>query len=174
MRGLIGCLMVLGWGSPAVAQEQGWRLYSGEMALDVRGSVHLDQEYDYLSVRTTDPSRPEIRFSCSDQHGLKVTILFEPAESRQPYPKRIKYKARRGSLTIDNRKTVHVMWTHVKDTRTIQNRQPETARMLFNAVIQATDFEVKEPLKKKVRIEFPPVDDGFRAFSKSCHVTGGS
>lgn len=103
-----------------------------------------------------------------------MTIIFEPAESRETSPHRIKYKARRGTLAIDNRKTVHPMWTHVKATRTIQNRQPSTARMLFNAVIQEADFVIKEPLKQKVRIDLPPMDDAFRSFSNSCHVTRGS
>ncbi|NQY12497.1 MAG: hypothetical protein HRT81_01375 [Henriciella sp.] len=156
------------------AFADGWKLYSGQMELDVRGSVGLDQNYAFLSVRTTDPNAPEVRFSCSDQHGLKSTIIFEPMVSRTSHGGSIRYKARRSSLAIEGRKVEHVMWTHVRETRTIQNRQMKTARMLFNAVIKNADFVVKEPLGDKIAIDLPPVDDAFTYFAKSCHVTNGS
>lgn len=159
---------------PISANAEGWKIYSGNMELDVRGSVSLDQNYDFLSVRTTDPQVPEVRFSCSDQHGLKSTIIFEPMATREPHDGSIKYKARRASLSIDGRKTEHAMWTHVKETRTIQNRQMKTARMLFNAVIQDVGFVVKEPLGEKVRIELPPIDEAFQLFAQECNVTNGS
>ena len=156
------------------ASAQGWKLYSGNMELDVRGSVSLDQNYEFISVRTIDPLTPEVRFSCSKQHGLKSTIIFEPMKTREPNDGSIKYKARRGSLSIDGRKTEHAMWTHVRETRTIQNRQMKTARMLFNAVIQDAGFVVKEPLREKIRIDMPPMDETFKFFANECHVTNGS
>lgn len=156
------------------AFADGWTLYSGNMEVDQRGTNWGDQSYQFLSVRTTNPDTPEVRFSCSQQHGLKTTIIFEPMASREPHDGRIKYKPRRSSLAIEGRKVEHVMWTHVRETRTIQNRQIKTARMLFNAVIQNADFVVKEPLRTKVTIDLPPVDDAFKYFAKECHITNGS
>lgn len=156
------------------AFAEGWTLYSGNMEVDRRGTNWGDQSYQFLSVRTTDPNAPEVRFSCSQQHGLKTTIIFEPMATREPHDGRIKYKPRRSSLDIEGRKVEHVMWTHVRETRTIQNRQIKTARMLFNAVIQNSDFVVKEPLRTKVAIDLPPVDEAFEHFAKTCHITNGS
>jgi len=152
----------------------GWKLYSGNMEIDVRGSAYLDKTYDYLSVRTTDPELPETRFSCSKEYGLKTTIIFEPQISRKPDPQTLKLKVRRSRLAIEGRESVSVYWNHIRKTRTIQNRQSKAARMLFNAVVKNASFEVKEPFRDIVKIDLPPVDDEFRLFRKLCHITNGS
>ena len=156
--------------SPTLLANE-WKLYSGNMELDTLGSSWLDQEYEFISIRTTDPNTPEVRFSCNKQYGLKTTIIFEPKVSRKEQTGTLKYAPRRSALAIDGRKKVSVWWTHVRKARTIQNRQKKAARMLFNAVIQNADFEVKEPFEDYVRIDLPPVDDEFRKFKQLCHIT---
>ena len=152
----------------------GWKLYSGNMEIDVRGSSDLDKTYDYFSVRTSDPELPETRFSCSKEYGLKTTIIFEPEASRKSEPQNLKLMVRRSRLAIEGRKSVSVYWNHIRKTRTIQNRQSKAARMLFNAVVNNANFEIKEPLRDMVMIDLPPVDDEFRMFRKLCHITNGS
>lgn len=156
------------------AFADGWKLFSGNIELDIKGSASRDQSYQYLSVRTANPDTPEVRFSCSEQHGLKTTIIFEPMSTREEQSGALKLKVRRASLEIENREKEMAMWTHIRETRTIQNRGGKAARMLFNAVYQNANFVIKEPLGDKASIDLPAVDEAFELFTKMCHITNGS
>lgn len=158
-----------------VAAADGWVLERKVTGIDVRGEAAGDITYSSVSVGTSDISQPEVRFSCSEAFGLKVTISFLPRDQGELTPgAQTAYKVRRSKLTIDGRKSESATWSHFPEIRTIQNRQGTTARQLFNAVIQNADFSVKEPRKGTVRIALPPMDDAFKNFAKSCHVTNGS
>ncbi|MEM6556920.1 MAG: hypothetical protein AAF642_13655 [Pseudomonadota bacterium] len=167
----VTCSAVLS--GPALADS--WILERRQSSIDVRGSNAGDLTYGSISVGTADTSQAEVRFSCSEQFGLKVTISFLPRDQGElTGGERTSYKIRRSKLAIDGRESESVNWVHFPELRTVQNRQASTARKLFNAVITESDFTVKEPRKDTVRINLPPVDEAFKTFSRSCHVTNGS
>nr|WP_156780855.1 hypothetical protein [Hyphomonas sp. Mor2] len=131
--------------------------------------------FDSVNLRTTNPDLPEVRFSCSEEFGLRVTLLLQPlSEGILDSGTRYRARARFSNLAVEGREPARVRWVHVKEVRALQSGSQKTAKMIYNAAIEGRSFSVKEPFKKDVQISMPPVDENFRTFAKRCVVTNGT
>lgn len=161
--------------SKAQTESHGWTFLSKRTSIDVKRSVQEDVVFDSVNLRTTDPDVPEVRFSCSEEFGLRVTLLLQPmSDGILDSGTRYRARARFSNLAVEGREPARVRWVHVKEVRALQSGAQKTAKMIYNAAIEGRSFEVKEPFKQDVRISMPPVDDAFRRFAKRCVVTNGS
>lgn len=161
--------------SLAQTESHGWTFLSKRTSIDVKRSVQEDVVFDSVNLRTTNPDVPEVRFSCSEEFGLRVTLLLQPlSEGILDGGTHYRARARFSNLAVEGREPARVRWVHVKEVRAMQSGSQKTAKMIYNAAIEGRTFEVKEPFKQDVRISMPPMDDEFRTFAKRCVVTNGS
>lgn len=161
--------------SHADETPHGWRILSKTTSVDVRGSAQADVVFTSLNLRMTDPDQPEVRFSCSEEFGLRVTLLMQPlSEGILHGGRHVKAKPRFSRIAIEGREAERVRWVHVKEVRALQTATQKTAKMIYNAAVQGKTFTVKEPLKKDVVFDMPPMDAAFKRFAKQCGVTNGS
>lgn len=173
VKAALTATLIFGMTAPHVAAE-GWALVTKNNTFDQRGERYGDANYTSLSLFTTDKTKPEIRFSCSDARGLKTTILFQPEEDGiLNGGSKVKYRTKKPVLRIEDRKPVRHAWTYIKEIRTMQTRRGDTARMLYNAAVQGKSFEVKEPARDRITVVFPPIDDAFKKFARDCDITNG-
>lgn len=162
-------------GAPvAVAEGPYWNAEPFTQSFDQKGKTAADFTYSGIRINSVNPDVPEIRFGCSERFGLTATITFLPASQSDPLKSQhVKLRQRTTMLKIEGRDRESVPWTVVKETRTIQTRYSRHAAMIYNAIVQQLPFTITEPYKGKTTITPPPMDDDFKQFAKSCHVTSG-
>ncbi|MEM8616582.1 MAG: hypothetical protein AAGF20_06565 [Pseudomonadota bacterium] len=154
--------------------DYGWSVMVQSNSMDQKGTTYGDYSYQAYRLFSNDPTQPQLRFGCSDVHGLTATIRFQPANEGEPTGSGvIRPRQRATKLSIEGREPVQAHWFHIKSLRTVQNRKANTARMLYNAVIQGKVIRVKEPLRNEVTIRPPAVDEAFKTFHTRCHITRG-
>ncbi len=163
--------------APASSADEtvhGWKYLSKRNFVDVKRSAQADRIYASVNLRTSDPDRPELRFTCSEEYGLRATLLLQPlSEGALDGGKSVRARARFTRLSVEGREPERMRWVHVKEVRALQTASSRAARMIYNAAVQGRTFTVKEPFKGEVLFDMPPVDDAFRKFSKACGVTNG-
>lgn len=165
-------LILASLSAEAFSEEASWDLERVTQSMDVKGSANEDYSYESLIARTTDASKPELRFGCSERYGLTATITFLPANDADPRKNsRIKLRQKTTNMTIEGRETERVPWTVVKETRTVQARSSKHAAMIYNAVIQGLSITIKEPYKDDVTIAPPAIDENFTWFAQNCTIT---
>lgn len=165
---------VLGSAPIAVAEGPYWNVEQFTQSFDQKGKTAADFTYSGLRLNSVNPDVPEIRFGCSERYGLTATITFEPASQSDPMKSQhVKLRQKTTMLKIEGRDRESVPWTVVKETRTVQTRYSKHAAMIYNAIVQQLPFTISEPYKGKTTITPPPMDDDFKLFAKTCHVTSG-
>jgi hypothetical protein len=159
----------------AQAEPHGWTVLSKRTSIDVKHSIREDVVFDSINLRTTNPDEPEVRFSCSEEFGLRVTLLLQPLnDGILDHGTRYRAKERFARLAVEGREPQKIRWVHLKEVRAMQSRTQKAAKMIYNAAVEGRSFVVKEPFKKNVAITMPPMDDAFREFARTCVVTNGS
>ena len=152
-----------------------WEVQRFTQEYDKQGSATEDFVYSGVLLRTTDTTKPELRFGCSKRYGLTATVTFEPiAEKKPDKNSRVKMRTKRANLKIEGQEPEHALWTVVKETRTVQARSSKTAAMMYNAAVMGKSITIDEPYKSEVTLELPAPDEDFNVFVRSCHVTNGS
>ena len=158
----------------AQTEPHGWTVSTKQTSIDVKRSVQADVTFRSINLRTSDPAEPEVRFSCSEEFGLRVTLLLQPLSKGILHGGRhVRAKERFSRLAIDGRDAERVRWVHIKEVRALQSGSQKTAKMIYNAAIQGRSFLVKEPLKRDVEFRMPAVDEAFRRFARQCKITNG-
>lgn len=159
----------------AQTESHGWTVLSKRTTIDVKRSVREDVTFDSVNLRTTNPDMPEVRFSCSEEFGLRITLLLQPlSEGILDSGTQYRAKERFSRLAVEGREAQRVRWVHVKEVRAMQSRSQKVSKMIYNAAIEGRTFTVKEPFRKDITISMPPVDEKFREFARLCVVTNGS
>lgn len=155
------------------ASAEGWKMQRVMASMDVKGSATEDVTYTSSKLWTTDMSKPEIRFSCSNHYGLKVTISFEPAENPVGRVGVASMDARSVPVWFENGEKSTAAWTVVRRLRRIQTRSSGTAISIYNAVVRGETFDIDEPFGDRVTFTPPPPNQEFADFASACAVTNG-
>ena len=122
--------------SHADEKVHGWKLLSKTTSVDVKGNAQADVTFNSVNLRTTDREEPEVRFSCSEEFGLRVTLLMQPlSEGILHGGRHVKAKPRFSRLAIEGREPERVRWVHVKEVRALQSATQKTAKMIYNAAV---------------------------------------
>lgn len=154
--------------------DLGWKTTRYTQSVDVKGKAAADFTYTGIMVETADTSKPQIKFGCSEAFGLTATINFVPLDEAELVAQdKVDVRVRRSNIYIEGRKPVNVLWTHIRDSRTVQTRKQQFAAMLYNAVVQSKPFEIKEPLKSRMQFTPPSPDAEFRDFAANCPKISG-
>ena len=149
------------------AEETSWKTWSFDDGKVVEGG---DGEVIGLSMASSE--EPSISFICNPERGLTAVVAMEPSNFTESIPEMSRRAKRRTIMvTVNDEETVRDRWAYSPVAKTSVPLRESMSRKLYNASVQGHSITLDMAARQPVTVTPPAVDDSFKKFASSCHVT---